>query len=147
MKAAQTRIPETEATLPGEENMDKPLRRVREFHRTYGVLSAEQPHIPDADICALRIALIQEELDELKEAFDDGDIVAVADALGDLTVVVDGTYDSCGLARHKEAISAEIHASNMSKLGEDGKPIHREDGKVLKGPNIFPPDLEKVLKG
>lgn len=125
--------------------MDKPLQRVREFHDTFLVKRKDNPAVPDADICALRISLIQEELDELKEAFAEGDIIGVADALGDLTVVVDGTYDVCGLAPHKEAISAEIHASNMSKTGADGKPIFREDGKVLKGPDYFPPDLERIL--
>jgi len=125
--------------------MDKPLQRVREFHTTYKVERAETPAIPSKEVCALRISLIQEELNELKEAFENGDIVAVADALGDLTVVVDGTYDVCGLAEYKEHISAEIHASNMSKLDENGEPVLREDGKVLKGPNYFKPDLKKVL--
>ena len=72
-------------------------------------------------------------------------MVGIADALGDLSVVVDGTYDVCGLSDYKEAISEEIFNSNMSKADENGQPIFREDGKVLKGPNYFRPNLEKIL--
>lgn len=125
--------------------MDNPLQRVRAFHKTFLVETADRPAVPAPEICALRISLIQEELNELKEAFEKNDIVGIADALGDLTVVVDGTYDVCGLSEYKEAISAEIFASNMSKADENGQPIFREDGKVLKGPRYFPPDLQKVL--
>lgn len=125
--------------------MDNTLQRILKFHETYKVEGAETPAIPDEDTCALRLRLLQEELDELKEAFEAGDIVEVADALGDLQVILDGTVHVCGLQEYKEAISEEIFASNMSKLGEDGKPIYREDGKVLKGPNYFKPDLAKVL--
>lgn len=124
---------------------DKPLMRVRKFHEAFGIECPTTPTIPSREVCALRIALIQEELNELKEAFDDNDIIAVADALGDLSVVVDGSYDACGLSEYKESLSEEIFNSNMSKLGEDGKPIHREDGKVLKGPNYFKPNIARVL--
>ena len=124
---------------------DKPLQRVQQFHKTFQVQTSESPQIPDANICQLRIDLIQEELNELKEAFDNNDIVGIADALGDLSVVVDGTYDVCGLSNYKEAISEEIFNSNMSKADENGRPIFREDGKVLKGPNYFRPNLHKVL--
>lgn len=124
---------------------DKPLERVMKFHQTFNIEYKNTPHVPDEDVCALRIALIQEELDELKEAFENKDIIAIADALGDLSVVVDGSYDACGLSGHKESLSLEIFNSNMSKLGEDGKPIYREDGKVLKGPNYFKPNIARVL--
>lgn len=124
---------------------DKPLERVQTFHKTFLVERSETPHIPSKEICKLRIDLIQEELDELKKAFEDKDIVEIADALGDLTVVLDGTYDVCGLAGYKEAISEEIFNSNMSKADENGRPIFREDGKVLKGPNFFRPNLKRVL--
>ena len=124
---------------------DKPLERVQQFHKTFLVDRTDTPRIPSKEICKLRIDLIQEELDELKQAFADMDIVEVADALGDLTVVLDGTYDVCGLSDYKEAISEEIFNSNMSKADENGQPIFREDGKVLKGPNFFRPNLSRVL--
>ena len=124
---------------------DKPLERVQQFHKTFLVDRADTPRIPSKEICKLRIDLIQEELDELKEAFKNNNLVEVADALGDLTVVLDGTYDVCGLSGHKEAISEEIFNSNMSKADENGQPIFREDGKVLKGPNFFRPNLARVL--
>ncbi len=125
--------------------VDKPLERVRKFHETFGVSVPNAPVIPSREVCALRIALIQEELNELKEAFDNNDLVEVADALGDLSVVVDGTYDACGLSEYKEALSEEIFNSNMSKLDENGEVIRREDGKILKGPNFFPPNIAKVI--
>tara|TARA_B100000686_G_scaffold291030_1_gene318784 strand:- start:327 stop:740 length:414 start_codon:yes stop_codon:yes gene_type:complete len=124
---------------------DKPLQRVQKFHQTFQVETSKTPCIPEKSICQLRIDLIQEELNELKEAFDNNDIVGIADALGDLSVVVDGTYDVCGLSDYKEPISEEIFNSNMSKADENGRPIFREDGKVLKGPNYFRPNLHKVL--
>jgi len=124
---------------------DKPLERVQKFHKTFGVTCPTRPSIPSKEVCALRIALIQEELNELRDAFDDNDIIAVADALGDLSVVVDGSYDACGLADYKEGLSEEIFNSNMSKLDEDGQPIYREDGKVLKGTNYFKPNIANVL--
>lgn len=124
---------------------DKPLERVQQFHKTFLVECADTPTIPSKEICKLRFDLIQEELNELKEAFENNDIVGIADALGDLSVVVDGTYDVCGLSGFKEAISEEIFNSNMSKADQNGQPIFREDGKVLKGPNYFKPDLARVL--
>ena len=96
----------------------------------------------------LRINLLAEELDELREALVAGDIVEVLDALTDLQYVLDGAYLSFGLHDVKDAAFAEVQRSNMSKLGEDGKPIRREsDGKILKGPNFFEPDLSQFIKG
>mgnify|MGYP002414128021 CR=1 FL=1 len=97
----------------------------------------------DLDTQKLRVDLIQEELDELKEAFDNEDVIEVADALTDLLYVIYGAGHAYGLDLDK--CFEEVHASNMSKLGADGKPIHREDGKVLKGPDFFQPDLNKCL--
>lgn len=123
------------------------LDMVQEFHETYGLPVKSHPDISDKKTNALRINLLAEELDELKEALDCGDIVETLDALIDLQYVLDGAFLSFGLQDKKQSAFAEVHASNMSKLGEDGKPIRREsDGKVLKGPNYFKPDLVQFIK-
>lgn len=123
------------------------LDMVQEFHETYGLPVLSAPDITDPKTNALRINLLAEELDELKEALEQGDMVEVLDALTDLQYVLDGAYLSFGLQDKKMAAFEEVHASNMSKLGEDGKPIRREsDGKVLKGPNYFKPDLVQFIK-
>lgn len=93
----------------------------------------------------LRMKLIFEEFKELCEAIRDGCFVDILDGLTDLRYVVYGTFHEFGLAPVSHAAFLEVHNSNMSKLGEDGKPILREDGKVLKGPNFFKPDLTKIL--
>jgi len=123
------------------------LEQVREFHETYGLPVKGEPHISDEKTNALRINLLAEELEELQEALKDGDIVEVLDALTDLQYVLDGAYLSFGLHHVKQAAFDEVHSSNMSKLGEDGKPIVRpEDGKILKGPNYFKPDIAQFVK-
>ncbi|MEZ5919567.1 MAG: nucleoside triphosphate pyrophosphohydrolase family protein [Alphaproteobacteria bacterium] len=122
------------------------LEQVREFHETYGLPVEAAPNITDEKTNVLRINLLAEELEELQEALKAGDIVEVLDALTDLQYVLDGAYLSFGLHSVKAAAFDEVHASNMSKLGEDGKPIRREsDGKVLKGPNYWTPDLSKFI--
>ncbi len=101
---------------------------------------------PDARTNALRIALIAEELEELKEALEQGSVLETLDALIDLQYVLDGAFLSFGLHDLKETAFAEVHGSNMSKLGEDGKPVVREsDGKILKGPNYYKPNLAQFL--
>lgn len=123
------------------------LEQVKEFHETYGLPVERTPNISDAKTNELRVNLIAEELEELQEALNDGDIVEVLDALTDLQYVLDGAYLSFGLHEVKTAAFNEVHASNMSKLGEDGKPIRREsDGKILKGPNYWKPDLSKFIQ-
>lgn len=113
---------------------------VREFHRAF---CPEQvrvtPAIPDDRIVQLRLDLINEESFELAEAFDDGDLVEVADALFDLMYVVIGTAEACGI--ELGPVFEHGHASNMSKNGE-----RRADGKMLHGPGYRPPDFEKVLR-
>lgn len=94
---------------------------------------------------ALRVSLIQEELDEYRRAADQHDLVAISDALSDLLYVVLGTYVSHGLQHLAEPMFAEVHRSNMSKLDDDGRAIHRADGKVLKSARWTPPDLAGVL--
>ncbi|MBI1300482.1 MAG: hypothetical protein GC137_02390 [Alphaproteobacteria bacterium] len=122
------------------------LKQVQEFHETYGLPVKDTPDITDPKTNALRINLIAEELEELKEALEQGDMVETLDALIDLQYVLDGAFLSFGMQHLKEPAFNEVHASNMSKLGEDGKPIVRpEDGKILKGPNYFTPDMTKFI--
>lgn len=123
------------------------LDMVQEFHETYGLPVESAPNISDSKTNALRINLLAEEVEELKEALEQGDIVETLDALTDIQYVLDGAYLSFGLQDKKMPAFNEVHRSNMSKLGEDGKPIRREsDGKVLKGPNYFKPDLVQFIK-
>lgn len=117
---------------------------VREFHEAFGTPVGDRPALISPDRASLRRALIAEELDELAEAQLMGDLVAIADALGDLAYVVYGAAIEYGI--DLDAVVAEIHRSNMTKLGDDGKPIYRADGKVLKGPHYEPPSLARVLE-
>jgi predicted HAD superfamily Cof-like phosphohydrolase len=94
----------------------------------------------------LRFELMKEENEEYLEAVQNNDIVEIADALGDMLYILCGTILEHGLQHKIEAVFDEIQRSNMSKLGEDGKPIYREDGKVMKGPNYFKPNFEAILK-
>ena len=108
------------------------IEMVQEFHETYG-LPVETEQTPGSEKTKeLRINLLQEELDELKEALENDDMVETLDALIDLQYVLDGAFLSFGLQNQKMEAFNEVHRSNMSKLGEDGKPIRREsDGKVM----------------
>lgn len=122
------------------------LDSVREFHEAYGLPVAKAANIADARVNGLRIELLREELQELQEALDAGDLTEVLDALTDLQYVLDGAFLSFGLQDLKETAFTEVHRSNMSKLGADGKPVVREsDGKILKGPNYSPPDLAAIV--
>ena len=116
---------------------------VGEFMNSFGQEVKTKPEHPNDDTQLLRVELIREELEELKDAVAENDIIEVADALTDLLYVVYGAGHAYGIDLDK--CFEEVHASNMSKLGEDGKPIYREDGKVLKGKNFFQPDLKYVL--
>ena len=116
---------------------------VKKFMKTFGQEVKEKAEFPTDKITSLRYDLIQEELDELKEAIDNRDIKEVADALTDILYVTYGAGHAFGINLDK--CFAEVQNSNMSKLGEDGKPIFNEKGKVLKGPNYFKPDLKKFV--
>ncbi len=118
---------------------------VAEFHRVYGQPIADAPNINDETLNELRINLLDEELEELCAALRARDPVEVLDALVDLQYVLDGAFLSLGFAAFKDAALAEVHRSNMTKLGEDGRPVFRSDGKVTKGPNYEPPNLAGVL--
>jgi len=117
--------------------------RVVEFMKTFGQEVKTSPEFPSKDVQNLRVELIAEELGELTEAIVARDIVEVADALTDLLYVIYGAGAAFGI--DLDACFKEVHASNMSKLLSDGQVLRREDGKVLKGPNYFVPDLKKVL--
>ena len=123
------------------------LEQVQEFHETYGLPVHDDVNLSCAQTKELRINLLQEELNELKEALANDDPQETLDALIDLQYVLDGAFLSFGMQAVKELAFDEVHRSNMSKLGADGKPIRREgDGKVMKGPNYFAPDLGKFIK-
>lgn len=123
------------------------LEQVQEFHETYGLPVHDEPNLTCAQTKELRINLLQEELNELKEALANDDPQETLDALIDLQYVLDGAFLSFGLQAVKDLAFDEVHRSNMSKLGADGKPIRREgDGKVMKGPNYFAPELGKFIK-
>tara|TARA_B100001027_G_C15968329_1_gene198649 strand:- start:93 stop:464 length:372 start_codon:yes stop_codon:yes gene_type:complete len=120
------------------------FNKVGIFMKTFGQEVKKEPSFSTDNINQLRISLIQEELDELKEAMHNKDLIEVADALTDLLYVTYGTGHAFGIDLDK--CFNEVQNSNMSKLGDDGKPIYNEKGKVLKGPNYFKPDLKKFLK-
>lgn len=123
------------------------IEQVEEFHETYGLPVESEQTTGSDQTKELRINLLQEELDELKEALDNDDLVETLDALIDLQYVLDGAFLSFGMQNVKEAAFNEVHRSNMSKLGRDGKPIRREgDGKVMKGPNYFKPNMMQFIK-
>ena len=119
---------------------------VTEFHEAYGlgIENKPQANLPK-NIVELRYHLIKEENEEYLQAAEENDLVEIGDALGDMLYILCGTIISHGFQDKMEAIFDEIQRSNMSKLGADGKPIYRADGKVLKGPNYFKPDLAKIL--
>lgn len=128
--------------------MKKQLDSVAEFHTSFGLGVAHQPISElGENKTLLRFNLMKEENEEYLEAAMEGDLTEIADALGDMLYILCGTILEHGLQHKIEEVFDEIQRSNMSKLGADGKPIYREDGKVMKGPNYFKPDFEKILKG
>ena len=117
---------------------------VKKFMETFGQEVKNKAEFPNEKIKNLRISLIEEELSELKEAIKNKDIKEVADALTDILYVTYGAGHAFGIDLDK--CFDEVQRSNMSKLDENGKPIFNEQGKVLKGPNYFKPNLEKFVK-
>ena len=116
---------------------------VKKFMQTFGQEVKEKAEFPKEKIITLRYDLIEEELTELKDAINKRDIKEVADALTDILYVTYGAGHAFGINLDKWFI--EVQNSNMSKLGEDGKPIYNEKGKVMKGPNYFKPNLKKFV--
>lgn len=128
--------------------MKNKIKAVQEFHQAFGLGIQQQPTANlDENKLQLRFNLMAEENEEYLEAAKNNDIVEVADALGDMLYILCGTILEHGMQHKIEEVFNEIQRSNMSKLGADGKPIYREDGKVMKGPNYFRPNISEVLKG
>lgn len=117
--------------------------KVRAFHKAFEMPAPPEPVYPTYRRTELRINLIEEELEEAKYELRNGTITNIAKELADLLYVVYGTAVEFGIPM--DEVFAEVHASNMTKLGPDGRPMYREDGKVLKGPNYQPPDLWSAL--
>ena len=122
------------------------IEHVRRFHDAFGIENANAPiaRLSKSDL-KLRFELMKEENEEYLEAAEEGDLVEVADALGDMLYILCGTILKHGLQEKFVEVFEEIQRSNMSKLGADGRPIYREDGKVLKGPGYFKPHIKEIL--
>jgi predicted HAD superfamily Cof-like phosphohydrolase len=135
------------AGLPGTDAPGSRIaRQVGQFHRDFGLPVRTSPTAEVGnDQAALRLALIEEEVGELRGAAEAGDLTGIADALADIVYVAYGSAHVYGI--DLDAVLDEVHASNMTKLGGDGRPVRRADGKVLKGPRYRPPDVASVLAG
>ena len=126
--------------------MKNKIKAVHEFHTAFKLNMNTSPIASiGEDRNLLRFNLMKEENEEYFEAAQNNDLVEVADALGDMLYILCGTIIEHGMQDKIEEVFAEIQRSNMSKLGEDGEPIYREDGKVLKGPNYFKPNIKAIL--
>ena len=123
------------------------IDKVKEFHEVFGLDFHLEPNVEVSDrIIELRHRLMQEENDEYLEAAKAKDLTLIADALGDKLYILCGTIIAHGLQNKIEEVFNEIHRSNMSKLDEEGKPIYREDGKIMKSKKYFLPDIKGVLE-
>jgi predicted HAD superfamily Cof-like phosphohydrolase len=127
--------------------MKDKIKAVQEFHEAFKIgyrtrLKADLGIAKNT----LRFDLMKEENEEYLEAANNNDMIEVADALGDMLYILCGTIIEHGMQHKIEAVFEEIQQSNMSKLGADGQPIYRQDGKVLKGPNYFKPNIKQILE-
>lgn len=130
-----------------EHSLKEKIEAVYEFHRVFGIGNNDEPTSDlTKDDYLLRHRLMQEENEEYLEAAENGDLVEIADALGDMMYILCGTICKHGLQHRIADIFDEIHRSNMSKLDADGNPIYRDDGKVMKGENYFKPNIAKYLE-
>ena len=120
------------------------FQKVKNFMETFGQEVKSRPSLSSDKINNLRYNLIKEELAEFKQALEDNNLLEVADALTDILYVTYGAGHAFGI--NLDACFDEVQNSNMSKLGNDGKPIYNDQGKVMKGPNYFKPDLSKFIK-
>ncbi len=126
--------------------MESKIKAVELFHNSFGLGVSQQPKANlGEEKNLLRFNLMDEENREYLEAANNNDLVEVADALGDMLYILCGTILEHGMQYKIEEVFEEIQRSNMSKLGADGKPIYREDGKVLKGPNYTKPDIQTIM--
>ena len=127
--------------------MKHQLNSVKKFHQVYKLTYSDLPTAKiKKETIKLRYNLMAEENQEYFDAANNDDLVEVADALGDMLYILCGTILSHGMQYKISEVFEEIQLSNMSKLGTDGKPIYREDGKVLKGPSYFKPDIKSILE-
>ena len=126
--------------------MKKQIDSVKKFHETYKIGYSNSPLANlGSDKNSLRFNLMDEENKEYLEAANNNDMIEVADALGDMLYILCGTIIEHGMQNKIEEVFEEIQKSNMSKLDINGQPIFREDGKVLKGPNYFKPNIKEIL--
>ncbi len=129
-------------------NMKDKIAAVHQFHTAFKLNIQNTPTVTiSEERKQLRFELMKEENEEYLEAAKNNDLLEVADALGDMLYILCGTIIEHGMQDKIEEVFNEIQRSNMSKLGEDGTPIYREDGKVLKGPRYFKPNIKKILEG
>jgi predicted HAD superfamily Cof-like phosphohydrolase len=125
--------------------MIKQITAVAEFHEKFLQENNESPTLQPEQMCNLRHKLMAEENDEYLEACAEGNLIGIADALGDMMYILCGTILKHGMQHVMENVFDEIHRSNLSKLDGDGIPIMREDGKIIKGEHYTPPDLTKFI--
>lgn len=127
--------------------MKEAAYQVQQFHETFRCFTQYIPagRIPESEV-AIRVTLLREELEEYRAAAEAGDLLGIADALTDLLYVLLGTYVAHGLQNLIDDLFDEVHRSNMSKLDENGNPVFREDGKVLKSGLFSKPDLKSILE-
>lgn len=133
--------------MKNQKNISVELEKVKEFQEIFGL---PVRHVAEGSIdpkdYLLRYELMREENEEYLDACQKGDLVEIADALGDMLYILCGTIITHGLQHKIAEVFNEIHESNLSKLDEEGRPIYREDGKVMKGPNYFRPNIKKILE-
>ncbi len=122
------------------------IQMVGDFHTVFDQKDGNKPRLISSNEGKLRYSLLAEENNEYLEAVEKNDLVGIADALGDQIYIIYGTILKHGLQHKIEEVFREIHRSNMSKLGADGKPIYREDGKILKGPSYFRPNIKDIIE-
>lgn len=125
--------------------MKTEIEMVKDFHNAYGHPVADSPKYISSQRCLMRHNILSEEVNELLTAMVNKDLVEVADGIADCLYILFGTAIEFGVADKMEAVFHEVHQSNMSKLGEDGKPIYREDGKIMKGPNYRKPNINSII--
>lgn len=130
-----------------KQTLNETIEKVKQFHEVFGLEYHEKPQAQVSQkIIELRHRLMQEENDEYLEAAVNGDLTLIADALGDKLYILCGTIIAHGLQHKIAEVFNEIHRSNMSKLDDNGKPIYREDGKIMKSTNYFLPDIKAILE-
>ncbi len=122
------------------------IQMVADFHTVFDQKDGNKPRLINGRDGQLRYSLLLEENNEYLEAVEKNDLVGIADALGDQLYIIYGTILKHGLQSKIEQVFREIHRSNMSKLGADGKPVYREDGKILKGPGYFKPNIKDIIE-